>query len=99
MVSLAQIFAEHEIVATLSRQLNWSHFVNLLPVKTEQARQFYASEATNQTWSVRELRQQIERKTFERIELPSLQAPTPFGLSLSKPREPAPLKSSKTLIS
>lgn len=31
MVPFAEIFADREIVATLSRQLNWSHFVNLLP--------------------------------------------------------------------
>jgi predicted nuclease of restriction endonuclease-like (RecB) superfamily len=76
MVQFAQVFVQPEIVATLSRQLSWSHFVNLLPLKTEQARQFYAQQAATQTWSVRELRQQIERKAFERTELASLQAPT-----------------------
>ena len=64
---------EAKIVATLSRQLSWSHFVNLLPLKTEQARQFYAGKAASQTRSLRELRQQIERKAFERTELASLQ--------------------------
>ena len=39
----AQTFAQSEIVATLSRQLSWSHFVNLLPHQTEPDRQFYAS--------------------------------------------------------
>lgn len=75
MVQFAQVFAEPEIVATLSRQLSWSHFVNLLPLKTEPARQFYANQAASQTWSVRELRHQIERKAFERTELATLQAP------------------------
>jgi predicted nuclease of restriction endonuclease-like (RecB) superfamily len=56
--------------------LSWSHFVNLLPLKTEQARQFYANQAASQTWSVRELRQQIERKAFERAELATLQTVT-----------------------
>jgi predicted nuclease of restriction endonuclease-like (RecB) superfamily len=77
MVQFAQAFPQPEIVATLSRQLSWSHFVNLLPLKTEAARQFYASQAATHTWSVRELRQQIERKAFERTELASLQASTP----------------------
>jgi predicted nuclease of restriction endonuclease-like (RecB) superfamily len=77
MVQFAQAFPQPEIVATLSRQLSWSHFVNLLPLKTEAARQFYASHAATHTWSVRELRQQIERKAFERTELASLQASTP----------------------
>jgi predicted nuclease of restriction endonuclease-like (RecB) superfamily len=76
MVQFAQVFAVPEIVATLSRQLSWSHFVNLLPIKTELARQFYANQAASQTRSVRELRQQIERKAVERTELASLQAPT-----------------------
>ena len=41
----AQTFAQSEMVATLSRPLSWSHFVNLLPHQTEPARQFYASRA------------------------------------------------------
>ena len=77
MVQFAQTFPQPEIVATLSRQLSWSHFVNLLPLKTEPARQFYASQAATNTWSVRELRHQIERKAFERTELASLQTPSP----------------------
>ena len=77
MVQFAQTFPLPEIVATLSRQLSWSHFVNLLPLKTEPARQFYASQAATNTWSVRELRHQIDRKAFERSELAALQAPTP----------------------
>ena len=75
MVQFAQAFPQAEIVATLSRQLSWSHFVNLLPLKTEPARQFYAEQAAISTWSVRELRHQIERKAFERTELAALQAP------------------------
>ena len=39
----AQTFAQSEMVATLSRPLRWSHFVNLLQHQTEPARQFYAS--------------------------------------------------------
>ena len=75
MVQFAQTFPLPEIVATLSRQLSWSHFVNLLPLKTESARQFYASQAATNTWSVRELRHQIERKAFERAEIASAQSP------------------------
>ena len=71
MVQFAQTFPLPEIVATLSRQLSWSHFVNLLPLKTEPARQFYASQTATNTWSVRELRHQIER-----TELAALQAST-----------------------
>ena len=82
MVQFAQAFPQPEIVATLSRQLSWSHFVNLVPLKTEPARQFYASQAATNTWSVRELRHQIERKAFERTELATLQTHTPAQAEL-----------------
>ena len=43
-VQFAHAFRLPEIVATLSRPLSWSHFVNLLPLKTEPERRFYASQ-------------------------------------------------------
>jgi DUF1016 N-terminal domain len=44
MVQFAGAFPDTEKVASLMRHLSWSHFVNLLPLKTEPARQFYASQ-------------------------------------------------------
>ncbi len=90
MVQFAQTFPEPEIVATLSRQLSWSHFVNLIPLKTEQARQFYASQAAANTWSVRELRHQIDRKALERTELASLQADAPIRTASSNASSHSP---------
>jgi predicted nuclease of restriction endonuclease-like (RecB) superfamily len=66
MLQFAQAFTQAEIVATLSRQLSWSHVVALLPLKTPEARLHYAQQAAQERWSVRELRAQIERKSFER---------------------------------
>lgn len=76
MVQFAQAFPHPEIVATLSRQLSWSHFVSLLPVKREVARSYYAQQALQERWSVRELRQQIDRKAWERSAIASTQALT-----------------------
>ena len=42
MVQFAEVFPDEEIVATLSRQLGWSHFVELLPLKKHLQRNFYA---------------------------------------------------------
>ena len=42
MVQFAQAFADAEIVASLMRQLSWTHFLQLLPLKTEPARRRYA---------------------------------------------------------
>ncbi|MBI5557228.1 MAG: DUF1016 domain-containing protein [Deltaproteobacteria bacterium] len=73
MVQFAQAFPDAEIVATLSRQLNWSHIVTLLPLKDSEARRFYAQAIATEGWSVRELRRRIEQKTFERTALASSQ--------------------------
>lgn len=75
MVQFAQSFPDAEIVATLSRQLSWSHMVVLLPLKSPAARSFYAQQCAEQRWSVRELRNHIERKAFERTEIASAQTP------------------------
>lgn len=42
MMRFAEEFPDQEIVATLSSQLSWSHFVELVQVKDESARTFYA---------------------------------------------------------
>ena len=73
MVQFAQAFADPEIVASLMRQLSWTHFLQLLPLKTEPARHFYARQCMAERWSVRELHRQIERKAFERSEIASAQ--------------------------
>ncbi|MBS0355443.1 MAG: SDR family oxidoreductase [Proteobacteria bacterium] len=74
MVRFAQAFPDAEIVASLMRQLSWTHFLQLLPLKTEPARHFYARQCLAERWSVRELHRQIERKAFGRSEIASAQA-------------------------
>ena len=75
MVKFAEGLPAAAIVSTLSTQLSWSHMVAIVALKTPQARQFYANQAAQDGWSVRELAHQIERKAFERTELAALQAP------------------------
>jgi predicted nuclease of restriction endonuclease-like (RecB) superfamily len=75
MVKFAQAFPDAEIVSTLSTKLSWSHLVAIVPLKTPEARNFYAAQAAQDGWSVRELSSQIERKAFERTEIATAQAP------------------------
>lgn len=77
MVKFAQAFPAPEIVSTLSTKLSWSHLVAIVALKTTPAQQFYASQAAQEGWSVRELAKQIERKAFERNAIASAQAPVP----------------------
>lgn len=69
MMQFYQAYPEHEIVATLSRQLSWSHLVELLPIKDPFAQRFYAQMAVNDHWSVRTLRNRIDSMLFERTAL------------------------------
>ena len=66
---------DQEIVATLSQQLSWSHFKDLLPVRTDEARQFYIDQAVAARLSVRGLRDLIGRQGFERKEIANAQTP------------------------
>jgi DUF1016 N-terminal domain len=54
MVKFAESFPDAAILSTLSTKLSWSHMVAIVALKTPQARQFYASQAAQDGWSVRE---------------------------------------------
>ena len=73
MMHFSERIANKEIVATLSHKLSWSHIIELLPLKTEEARLFYANDVAERSLSVRELRHQISRKAFERREIANSQ--------------------------
>ncbi len=66
MIQFAQVFPDREIVAALSRQLGWSHFVEILPLKEPLQREFYAEMCRTERWSVRTLRKKIDGMLFER---------------------------------
>lgn len=48
MFKFYQKFQNKEIVATLSQQLTWSHFVELLPIEDDLKREFYAVMCKNE---------------------------------------------------
>jgi len=76
MMQFAEVFPDVEIVVPLSRQLSWSHFIDLIPLKNKDSRNFYVQKIVNENWSVRETRKQIEQKTYERTEIANLQIAT-----------------------
>jgi predicted nuclease of restriction endonuclease-like (RecB) superfamily len=60
----------HEKVATLLRQLPWSHNLAILSrCKREEQREFYLRMATKERWSFRELQRQLNGALFERVVL------------------------------
>jgi hypothetical protein len=69
MIRLAEVFPDREIVSTLSRQLGWSHFVEIIPLKDDLRRDFYAELCRVERWSVRTLRAKVQGMLFERTGL------------------------------
>ena len=65
-MQFTSLFPDSQIVATVSRQLSWSHFVEVLPLKDDLQREFYLTLAASEKWSVRKLRKEIDGMLFER---------------------------------
>ena len=69
VVQFHESFPDEQIVATLSTQLGWSHFIEILPLKAPLAREFYAEMCRVERWPVRTLRQKIGGMLYERTAL------------------------------
>jgi serine/threonine protein kinase len=65
MIQFADMFPDPENVAALSRQLSWSHFIEIIPLKTDLHCEFYAEMCRVERWSVRPLRDKISGMLFE----------------------------------
>jgi predicted nuclease of restriction endonuclease-like (RecB) superfamily len=69
MIRFAEVFPDEQIVSTLSRQLGWSHFVEIIPLEDDLKGDFYSEMCRIERWSVRTLRQKIGGMLFERTAL------------------------------
>ncbi len=49
--------------------ISWSHYVLLLTIKNPEERSFYEIEATNEGWSLPELKRQVASSLYERLAL------------------------------
>jgi DUF1016 N-terminal domain len=84
MMNFAEAFPNEEIVATLSQQLSWSHFRELLPLDQPLQREFYAEMCRMEGWNLRTLSGRIDSMLYERTalsrgpeELPRRELPIP----------------------
>jgi hypothetical protein len=66
MMQFADVFPDEQIVALATRQLSWSHFVELIPLKQTLQREFYAEMCRIEKWSVKTLREKIDGMLYER---------------------------------
>ena len=56
-------------IQTVSGQLTWSHYLELLKCDDTLEMQFYMKESISQGWKVRELKRQINSSLFQRLAL------------------------------
>jgi len=56
-------------VQTLSAQLGWSHFLEIIPFSGELQRDFYAEMCPIERWSVRTLRDKVRSMLYELLQL------------------------------
>lgn len=69
MIKFSQVFDDFEIVSTLSRQLSWSHFKEIMYMEDNLKIEFYTQMSVLDKWSVRTLRNRIDSMLYERTAL------------------------------
>jgi hypothetical protein len=51
MIQFSEIYSDIQIVVSLTRQLSWTHIVAIIPLKSEEQRNFYSQKITDEKWS------------------------------------------------
>ncbi len=64
---MRQFYLEFGKGATVSHQLGWSHYVELLKIDDNLERGFYQQQSINENWSVRELIRQKKSSLYLRL--------------------------------
>jgi len=69
MVRFAEVFPDLEILHTLCAKLSWSHFRQIIYLRDDLQRNFYAEMCRIENWSVRTLERKISGVLYERTAL------------------------------
>lgn len=69
MMQFSSKFPDLQIVTPLVSQLSWSHFLQVMPIEDDLARNFYLTMAADQRWSKRTLKAKIDGMLYERLSL------------------------------
>jgi len=83
MMQFNEQFSDFEIVSHPATQLSWACFIEILPLKTMEAKLYYLNEATRGLIGRNGMREMISRKAYERKEIADTQitaeSPIPLG--------------------
>ena len=88
MVQFARTFTEPEIVSSPMRQLGWTALVQVMAVKSPEAREYYIAQAVEKNLSVAELEGVIDRRGYERREIANAQVKPGSAVPLDAFKDP-----------
>jgi predicted nuclease of restriction endonuclease-like (RecB) superfamily len=86
LFEMVKFYRIYPIVQTLSGQLSWSHYVELLTIKSSEERQFYEVQSIRNVWTVRDLKERIKGKEYQRAKKTG-QIVTKIPIPLPSPEE------------
>jgi len=66
---IRQFYVKFQNIQTLSGQLTWSHYTEILKSNNDLELGFYSKQCQHERWSVRELKRQMRSSLFERLAL------------------------------
>lgn len=69
LLYMRKLYLSFQISGTLSHQLTWSHYYEILKADSELEIGFYSKQAEKEKWSVRELKRQMKSLLFQRLAL------------------------------
>ncbi|MBQ9071662.1 MAG: DUF1016 family protein [Bacilli bacterium] len=64
---MRKFYSLFPIRSTVSNELSWSHYLEIIKIEEESKRNFYLKETINSRWSVRELQRQRDSLLYERL--------------------------------
>ena len=66
---MRKMYLTYPILQTVSAELTWSHYIELLKIDDPLERSFYEKECEEEHWGVRELKRQMKSMLFHRLAL------------------------------
>jgi len=71
LFNMRKFYLEYPAVQSVTGHISWTHICELLVIENRDKRSFYEKESINASWSVREMKRQIESSLYERLALSS----------------------------
>lgn len=67
LFNMRKFYLEYPDVQSVTGRLTWTHICELLIIEDKDKRSFYEKETVNSSWSIRELKRQIDSSLYERL--------------------------------